>query len=62
MDYSALQIQCIVSLNSEVTFFKETLGWVALPSNFYFGWLKKKNNSTRNQNQIDNLRVAFQPG
>ena len=37
-------------------------GWVALPSNFYFGWLKKESNSTGNQNQIDNLRVAFQPG
>ena len=36
-------------------------GWVALPSNFYFGWLKKKSNSTGNQNQIDNLGVAFQP-
>ena len=41
---------------------KKNLDWVALPSKFYFGWLKKKSNSTGNQNQIDNLRVAFQPG
>ena len=30
-------------------------GWVALPSNFYFGWLKKKSNSTGNQIKLTTL-------
>ena len=47
---------------ARITNFKKNLDWVALPSKFYFGWLKKKSNSTGNQNQIDNLRVAFQLG